>query len=281
MRMSEFRPWLFLGSLTLAGVGLLVLASALDLGEVLHEIVVSLGGALVIAGVLGCTVDLWLKHQLLRDAFQATFGYLLPAELRDELTWIYEQDLLCFQHDQFVVLAPTDDADVVIAKTRIRRDIRNVGRRKVEWTQTYAVDDWGHPGHSPHISSMRVTKAEQGEQPLTEFEQEWPHPMVLMARPTRPVELAPGEELTATAEAEEPKRVNDELVFVLSQATKNPTVTVESPDGIDYRVLFGNRQQQGLRRIGPDTFELPGTLLPGQMLTVRWWRQSDADRATG
>jgi hypothetical protein len=76
MRRAQIRPWIYLGGLALVGLGLLALAAGADLGEGPHEIGVALGSALVIAGVLGGTVDLWLKHRLLRDAFQATFGYL-------------------------------------------------------------------------------------------------------------------------------------------------------------------------------------------------------------
>jgi hypothetical protein len=276
MRRTEIRPWLVLGGLALVGVGLLAFAAAVDLGEALHELAVALGGALVIGGVLGGTVDLWLKHLLLRDAFQATFGYLLPAELRDELAWIYEQELLCFRHEQLVTIEQTDDPQVVVAKMRVRRDVRNVSRRRVLWTQGFSVDDWLLPGHSPRVTSLRFLKLGSDEQPLTEFDEDRPQPMVVRATPRTQVELAPGEELTATAEAEEPKRVNDALVFTLSQATRNPSVTVEAIARVEYAVYFGNREQEALRQIGPNTVELPGTLLPGQVLTVRWWQQQDA-----
>jgi hypothetical protein len=276
MRRVQIRPWIYLGGLALVGLGLLALTAGADLGEVPHEIGVALGSALVIAGVLGGTVDLWLKHLLLRDAFQATFGYLLPAELRDELTWIYEQELLCFRHEQIVSLHPTEDPQVVIAKMRVRRDVRNVSRRRVLWTQGFFVDDWLHSGHSPRVTSLRFSKLGSDEEPLTDFDQDRPQPMVVRARPKGHVELAPGEELTATAEAEEPKRTNDALVFTLSQATRNPSVTVETLTSFEYEVYFGNREQEALRRIGPNTVELPGTLLPGQVLTVRWWRAQEA-----
>jgi hypothetical protein len=145
----------------------------------------------------------------------------LPAELRDELTWIYEQELLCFRHEQLVTLDPTEDPQVVIAKMRVRRDVRNVSRRRVLWTQGFSVDDWLHPGHSPRVTSLRFLKLGSEADPVTDFDQDRPHPMVVRAQPRSHVELAPGEELTATAEAEEPKRTNDALVLL---SAKQPEI---------------------------------------------------------
>jgi hypothetical protein len=257
----------------LAGVGLLVLAAVADLGEAGDEIVVSLGGALLVAGVLGATVDAWLKHQLLRDAFQATFGYLLPAELRDELAWIYEQDLVCMEHEQEVVIEPADDPDLVLVRTRVRRVVRNVSTHRITWDQTYAIDDWQLPGPGPDITELSVTKA--GET-FREFDLERPEELVLLARPRTELRLDPGEEVVATAVAVEPNRASDDMAFVLSQPTRTPRVTVRVPAGFGFRVYFGSRDYERLQRIDDETLELPGTLLPGQLITVRWWREAVA-----
>lgn len=264
------------GGLALAGVALLTAGAALEFGEVGNELVISLGGALVIAGVLGATVDAWLKHQLLRDAFQATFGYVLPDELRGELSWIYAQELVCVEHRQEVELEPTADPDVLMARNRILRRVRNVSTRALEWNQSYSVEDWQHPGHAPAIHSMSVQHADRGARE-DDFELDEPDPLVLRATPSAKIELRPGEEVIATADAREPKRVSDDLAFVLSQPTRNPRVSVSAPADFGYRVYFGNRETDRLLEVEPSSFELPGTLLPGQLITVRWWREARGD----
>src|SRR2546423_1114599 len=52
------------------------------------------GIALLIAFVLGVFIDWKLKHEAMRDVMRATLGYILPTEIKDEMTWITEQHLM-------------------------------------------------------------------------------------------------------------------------------------------------------------------------------------------
>jgi hypothetical protein len=40
---------------------------------------------------------------------------------------------------------------------------------------------------------------------------------------------------------------------------------------IAYETMFGQREQGQLERIGQQVYRLPGTLLPHQVIQVRWW----------
>jgi hypothetical protein len=80
--------------------------------------------------------------------------------------------------------------------------------------------------------------------------------------------------VTVVAEAEETRRVSDAFFLNVVVATTNPRVTVHAPADIAWEVMFGNRQQDQVRPIGPSMRELPGTHLPGQVIQVRWWRES-------
>jgi hypothetical protein len=65
-----------------------------------RELLIVVGGALVTGSVLAVSVDQWLKQRLVTEAFQATFGYLLPDVLRAELHWIYSLGLVCTEFRQ-------------------------------------------------------------------------------------------------------------------------------------------------------------------------------------
>src|SRR5689334_1771136 len=69
---------------------------------VLHDISV----ALVVAGILGLTIDRWLKRALAKDAFEASMGYALAPEMKNTLRWVYGHTRLCKSHRQRIELLP-------------------------------------------------------------------------------------------------------------------------------------------------------------------------------
>ena len=66
------------------------------------------------------------------------------------------------------------------------------------------------------------------------------------------------------------------MVSESHHATANPHVKIDAPDDMSVYVTYGfNRQAGEANKIGPGEWHLPGTLLPGQIIQVRWWRQRD------
>jgi hypothetical protein len=269
LRSSKTRFWLAMAMLGLVGAGLLILAATTALPGALHDLVPALGSALVIAAVLGATVDQFLKRRLLEDAFHVLFGYLLPPELREELSWITKQEVLCERHELRLTLTLLDDA-LVKVHMESERDLRNITSHLVPFPIHFAVDEWFHEGLPSQVISLRCTQGStllEGEPPDALPQDCSPFIRALQVS----VGLEPGEGATVVAEAEETRRVSDAWFLNVPVATASPRVTVRVPDGIDYRVTFGSGQALRVREIGPHTRELPGTLLPGQIIQVRWW----------
>ena len=96
---------------------------------------------------LGLTVDFFYKGALARDAFEASLGYLLPDELKEELRWIYGQQLIAVQHEEHIVLRPLDGQDVghprrVRVEFETWRTMRNVSNQRVEHPTFASVEEW-------------------------------------------------------------------------------------------------------------------------------------------
>jgi hypothetical protein len=258
--------WGFLAGLIVLGVGLLVFASAVALPRPLRELVPSVGASLLIGGILGASVDRWLKARLLRDAFKSLFGYVLPEQLRTELDWVYTRELLCDRSDLTLRLIPIRDSDLITVGIEWHRDLRNITSHTVSWRPTFSLDEWFHDGHPSRITSLVATLDGNAD---GEVESGSPDPFSVETKLKRELLLKPDESLTVVSEAEETRHVSDAWFLNLMVATANPRVTVHAPDSMAWCAMFGNRQP--VREIGPVTRELPGTLLPGQVIQIRWW----------
>lgn len=271
--------WFFIGGLVVAGLGLLALAAAVHLPAFLATLLPALGAALLIAGLLAASVDQWLKRDLQRDAFRAVFGYMLPEELRDELGWVYGQEMLCDRFDLTFKLRPIEGTDLVAAVMELSRDFRNVASHAVDFQPLIAADEWFYEGHPSRVRALQITNGNTRDNDMR-ITREGPDRTIVAGRLDR-VRVEPGDRIAMVTEAEETRHPSDAWVLNLIHATANPRVTVETPDEMDCYVAYGfNRQAGEANKVGPRTWLLPGTLLPGQVIQVRWW-QKPADPSAG
>src|SRR5581483_1226827 len=88
------------------------------------------------------------------------------------------------------------------------------------------------------------------------------------------VDLSPGETLSVWAEYTSYRRRSDRETLILRRATVSPEFTVEASDDIDYDL--GPQHREALRRVGPHTYRLDGTLLPWQGVSLRWWPRANS-----
>lgn len=103
-----------------------------------------LGAALIIAALLGATVDLFLRQRLVRDAVEAAFGSMLPEPLREELRWIYEQRFLVSQRYD-IRLEHFPDKNLVIYHAKVVRVIKNESGEKRELTFSGGTQECFNP----------------------------------------------------------------------------------------------------------------------------------------
>ena len=229
-------------------------------------VVESLAIAIIIAGILGLSIDRLLRQQIAEDAFKASIGYILPPELKGEIESIYNYHIICVQHVQKCELRPIDNETCVIC-VNTYRTLRNVSGSKEDAKIRVEIDEWFHKTGSSKIKSFGYR---HGEKRWVATEKDIAKAENATIRTTEQyVPLAPNEEFVVWHEIEEVRRVNDEQSWVYLHPTLNPIVSIKAYNGIHISVGFGHRIPK--EQLDNDTFRLPGTLLADQEITIRWW----------
>lgn len=260
----------------LAVVGALLLASPAVIHEShpVNDLTTAFGTAFLVAALLAVSVDLWLKKQLLQDSFKELFGYLLPPKLKEELAWVYQQQLLAERHELVLTLTPIDGTELFGLHVEMEREVRNIALVTAETddVRTFEVDEWFHAERPSRVISLQCTQDRKtyGHKLISG------HGFDLVAKASGK-SLGSDEKMIVVAEAEETRRKSDVYILTLvGPASVNPRVTVNAPDEIDWKVMFGNRAGNQVEETLPGKrVELPGTLLPGQVIQVRWWPRDE------
>ena len=94
------------------------------------------------AGILGLTVDTFLKRELARDVFVAAFRYVLPDELKEEVHRIISYKFLCIESTTIVSISSLSN-DLVRVEIRHERTFKNITGHTEPFSGTFALDEWG------------------------------------------------------------------------------------------------------------------------------------------
>ncbi len=258
--------------------------AAIWLNESVTFIVDSIALALMTAAILGLTVDVLLKKQIIEDVFTAAMGYILAPDLREEVKILYEQEFMCIDHHQVFTFRPTSTPEFVLLNKKTERTFRNITGKKQFLNPKVTVLEWFLPNMQSRIIYMGATK---GKERWTSFTVSKPSSGTptneLMGTLDNAIELNPnGETCTIWSETEEFKRSTDFHCEYFDWPTKNPRITVRREFGagikgkMGMRVRFGASGRKNVEGLGGDTSRLVGILSPGQCVEIRWWMKEDA-----
>ena len=118
----SLRNFLWIGLLASAvALVLLIVLGGAHHADVWYRLVEHFFTALAVACFLGLFVDRALKRHVVRDVFSAAIGYILPQYLRDELAAIYENAIVCRDHDRTVKPTPIAGTDFVKVAVKVSR----------------------------------------------------------------------------------------------------------------------------------------------------------------
>ena len=262
---GKLPPWMVMTVIGVAGLALVLIPRVLqwswDFG-VLPEI----GIALLVASILGFTIQRWMNRDLAKDVFWASIGHMLRPELRSEISWICGFKFLATRSVLTVDIEPIGD-DLVKVTTSVDREIENIGAEQQSLGNVFSIDEWGMPGHQSTITVCKIRK--EGDEPIG-FRDITSDDAAEIRTKTAEVSLRPGERVHVSSQGIEYKRMNDLLHFAFTLPTLNPQIVVNVPSTLDCRYYFSHRGEIEKEQFTPRK-TLKGTYLPSAHTGVRWW----------
>ena len=236
--------------------------------EIPREVIKELGVAALIASILAATVDQALKTDLAKDAFYAAFSYVLPEELKDEVTRIINYKFLCIEHYMLVEITEIND-ELVRVHMSTERTIRNVSRYAEPMQGRYAIDEWGFPGHPSRIDRCTL---ELGGETLSGDDNPEYNKGDALGKITAERKIKPEETAKLVSVGSEVHRNNGELLMGFRAPTIQPIVDIRVPPGFKHSCSFGVPDEKVASSDIVQRYRLNGTQFPGQNTRVRWWR---------
>jgi hypothetical protein len=264
-KLARFKLWMAL--LCLAGVGVACnLLASFYFTNWLEPILRELGAALIVAAVIGGTVDQFFKQEFARDAFLAAFRYVLPEEFKTEVERILRYAFVCESQIWRVTVEKTETPEVVKVITSWERAIENKTSSSQTKCGLYTVPEFNFSNGKSEIIECSI----HGEkQKIDEFGVV-NHGRYLEAT-TRDIEIGSGKKAKLWGKAVQYRRCNDVVYEVFGTPATNPEIEVILPDDMDYHAEFGTVGDVDVERFPPKRHKLKGVYFPGQVMLVQWW----------
>jgi hypothetical protein len=266
---AQIKIWLILGAIILIGAAGSLWYESLPWSWLSH-VAQALCPPLFTAGVLGLTVDAFLKREIARDVFVAAFRYVLPDELKDEVKRIIDYKFLCTESLSVVTIVPLPN-NLVRVHISHERTFKNITGHTEPFIATFALDEWGFADKSEIEACYLMadgTTTNATENPEYENKKD------AIGRKSEPVAVKPGAIIRTVVKGFEIHRDNDQVHMEFGHPSTNPVVRVEAPQGISHSCSFGIPNEKIIRSNITKQYKLEGTQFPGQHTRIRWWPES-------
>ncbi|MDX2201420.1 MAG: hypothetical protein NW223_01595 [Hyphomicrobiaceae bacterium] len=274
---KESRVYVVLVSMFLGGTSILFGAQNIP-NHIIEKVVTEIGLSLIIASLLAATVDRIIKLQMARDVFLASFRYVLPVEMKEEVARIIGYKFVATSHYSVVSIEEIEGTEYVTVTTKTEREIKNVSHHAEQMWNYLSQDEWGIPNHPSkvHTCIMKIgTTILEGE-PDKEAEKEGAIGLM-----TKKKSLASGESATLIQVGSEVHRNNSQLVMFYDCPTVGPVVRIEIPENFRHAISFGVPGERMTRSSIAEEHTLDGTQFPGQGTRLRWWKEKPPSSAVG
>jgi hypothetical protein len=267
--------------LGLIGVLILVLAhsKAIEAPEIWRDLSAELGRALLIAALLGVVIDEALKRDLIRDAVSAALGYLLPQELKQELGWIYGQQVMASQSFH-VRLEHIPKDRVVILHGTVQRKLTNKAGKEITVDVQGGVEEWFIPGRETKLHSCIYVRHDKSTGKKTQTNVCIGKGQYGLTYGPAVVPLAPEESIDVTFSYAMPHADHGLEVLSFRYPLVEPTILVEAPDSLLVSATFSHRtryRDEAPPESGVISHRLEGVLLPHQDIRIYWHRKDVFD----
>jgi hypothetical protein len=227
--------------------------------------------AVAVAGVIAFFIELTLQKRFADNVFKAAVGYLLREDLREELTWIYEQKILCTELVAHVVLEHLQEDGLVKVTCSLQRTLENISMKGEPVVLKGGADEWFVENRPSKVTQATYRKLDDSARTNLVVKESSDG---IWWDASEEVKLAPGEQLDFTITFEQWHRENDTLLLTYRYPIKNPRVTVACGPTLIPRVLFDHRAKyEGDWETATGTWHPRVVLLPHQDIRVKWHRR--------
>lgn len=238
-----------------------------------------LGIAFLVSGILGLTVEKYTKtrfaSEIANDVFKHTLGHLLPNEFQEEMRWIYEQKVICRNHQQQVKITRVGNGDVKFS-CRLERHLTNVSNSPQEVPVSLGVDEWFATAPSEILAVGHWIEGGERREAAP------PGGGIREMKGGRPVirakegniKVGPGKTVVVWSSFQEVKPLNSDHHSHFTYATKNPRVTIEADEGIVAIAAFPRETDTNKVQTMVDSYTYNGLVLPAQEIRIRWWEEA-------
>jgi hypothetical protein len=239
-----------------------------------HGIVPEIGVALLVASILGFTIERWMRAELRRDVFLAAVGHLLPPEFRAEVSRIIGYTVICERHLLLVTIDNIGNGVVRITSS-VERTIRNRSAYPQDIKNITHIDDWGYHqvGRAEIVEcilEIEGVSIDAGEPKINAYS---------VYRETPEKTLKPDQVANLRSRYIEYKPINDDLHYSFATPTMNPEIEVHVPSDLDCIFGFGTPSENAVESKYTPRKQLIGTYFPHQSMRVRWWPKPERPKA--
>ena len=230
MQAKLWRFWLWLSRNSVWIIGIIIASiGACGVWRISSELGQRFSEAMLIAGILSISVDLWLKRKLqedaARDIFHHLLGFSLPDELRRKLQRFVEENAI-YRKDVSLTAHAEDTADGVILT--ITATATNVAAANTTYQQSLTFEESleGKPIYASLRSSTHAFYAlENAALQLKETDE----PMLQCWKGDE-VPMSRGDQLHSYAKFSVRRARNDFYVLFFGYSLINPTLRITASD---------------------------------------------------
>jgi hypothetical protein len=276
---EKHRAGLTFAGLLVAGVVLHYWQSAWPHWEWFSAVRELFAHALMVAGILGATVDTFLKVALIRDVGSIFIGWALPQEVRNYIREVSQTSLVrtSRQHYRFavegneVVIDVTDECDVYNYSTGIRRYRPHISLDTVERPDHTRIQfEISQDGHTRRFvaSDFDGTKHKTVENHSVK----WQSPKRLILWPQDITQ--PGIQPACTTRWNYRLRLPNNYTTIAAVGT--PTLgikaTIDAPDAL---VAFFKATEQCIHTDGSNVWDFKRLYMPDQHIRLYWYPKNN------
>jgi hypothetical protein len=246
----------------------------------------AVGHALIVAAILGLTVDFFVKTRMVREISQDTFKYLvghrLPDEIKDKIQEVVETKIVRSNWRFNYHIQPNGDGRIRLV-TDLEYSVENISNRPLEYEQAIFLGKYTEPKfielrcdssegepcyclNEEYLSEQLETRQYSGK--------EWTAEVVGNKMMLKPKKKYPNVKYVFGAKYQQmfPENGGDIFEFGsldIPTTTIGVTITASYPNEFEFRA--------STKEANKDRWEFGKVFLPGEFVGF-WWRKRENSR---